>query len=188
MGSFCCHCWISALLLDICCRLSGTKNNKAVCNQTSHYRRGTQRYAIKTMEDKISKCQLEDVRKYQWHNKNMVSAILLFICYIMIALVLDRCLVRSFSPRLTSFCVTFRRTLSLTGSLSSRTLGAPPRAPPRWRERTWEVGGLSTVLLTQVWHPLDGSSRHARCHLHIQEIYFHHNRRVKLWLLICFNV
>lgn len=47
-------------------------------------------------------------------------------------------------------CVTSRRTLSLTARLASRTLAARPRAPPRWRARTWEVGGPSTVLLTQV--------------------------------------
>lgn len=44
-----------------------------------------------------------------------------------------------------------RKTLSLMDRPSSRRRGARRRAPHRWRARTWEVGGRSRVLLTQVW-------------------------------------
>lgn len=74
------------------------------------------------------------------------------------------CCLRPASPEL---CLTRRRTLSLTRRPPSRTPAARRRARPRWRERTWEVGGPSTVPPTQVWDPLDSLYRHAHGHLHI---------------------
>lgn len=71
-------------------------------------------------------------------------------------------------------------TLSLTDIFHSRSRAAPRRAPPQWRERTWEVGGLSTVLLIQVWEPLDSLYWHALSHPCVivgLEPWFYHNSR-----------
>ncbi|XP_061131706.1 golgin subfamily B member 1 isoform X8 [Syngnathus typhle] len=54
-----------------------------------------------------------------------------------------------------------RRILNLMEKPHSRTTTAHWRAQLQWKEKIWEVGGLSTVHLTQVGEPLDSLHQHA---------------------------